>query len=430
MRSKIVLLAVVLAACASSDARADYFNRVWGLQFTDPYSDYGDSLVIDPQGSLLFRGEYNITPSHWDNCVAKYTDQGQAIWKTPSTPSWTERIQGVIGVDSHGNAYIEGYANGPSGGSYYGDWDGFVRKYDSTGNMVWQRQAGTSSFDAWFAGSVNATGDSFVCGTSGGTLAPGAPGSRSDTTIAKYDSAGNLQWIRQYDVAGDDRGMSIISDPSGNVYVGGWANLSTQGFLMKLGPDGSLVWTTQFGPAINADIAGFDAQGNIIFTGETQGALAGASHGGQDIYAGRCDPAGNVSWIGQYGSTGDDVSCHAVLDSKGNVTWVGWSDGSWFGQNQGGYDAYIAGIAADGVLLGGTQFGSTGFDFLSGLSTDGTDWYVTGGTSGSLWGPNTGSAGSYDMILGEFSTTPAPGALLLGGVGVGFVGWLRRRRMV
>lgn len=206
---QVTAAVVAIMLLSAIPAHADYFNVVWGLQSTDSSSDIGDWMGIDPQGNLLLAGSYNFTPSHWDNYVAKYSSQGQEIWTTPSTPSWTERVQG-ISVDSQGNAYIEGYADGPSGGSYCGGSDGFVRKYDSNGNLAWQRQAGTSSFDAWFRGSAVASGDLLVTGTTEGTLGTGSPGSRPDTTIAKYDSAGNQQWIRQYDVGGDDRGMSIV----------------------------------------------------------------------------------------------------------------------------------------------------------------------------------------------------------------------------
>ena len=37
--------------------------------------------------------------------------------------------------------------SGPSGGTYYGLDDGFVRKYNSDGQLLWSRQLGTSGYD-------------------------------------------------------------------------------------------------------------------------------------------------------------------------------------------------------------------------------------------------------------------------------------------
>ncbi len=432
-----LFLLTAMAVCAvvnSAPAYAGLFKLDCGLQSTDPQEDapsYG--VQNDPDGNLYVSGYWNggSSSTRSDFFLSKYTGDGNPIWRITETRGYFEYVQGMK-VDRWGNSHVYGYADGPSGGSYYGWRDGFIRKYDTNGSLLWQDQVGTESYDTWLALSVDAGGNAVVGGQTHGTLVPGTPGTRPDTTVAKYDSAGNRQWTKQYDVGGHDTAgaPTILSDASGNSYMVGGVD-SSQHYLMKLASDGSRVWTREIGlPGQDESIilTGFDAQGRIVFAGETLGALAGTHYGGWDVYVGRCDPDGNIEWIGQYGTANDDRAYVGVLDSSGNITWVGFTDGSWFGDNQGSYDAYIAQIAADGTLLGGTQFGTAGRDVLSGLCTNGSEYWVSGNTTGSLWGAH---AGGYDMILGRLSLdtlpVPAPGAALLGILGLGYSAWRLKR---
>jgi hypothetical protein len=140
-------------------------------------------------------------------------------------------------------------------------------------------------------------------------------------------------------------------------------------------------------------------------------------------------PPGNVSITGGDG-LGSNVMT-ALLGSGGSII---------FHQ---GYWAYNA--MQDDLTMGSydDSYGSTVINQFAAYDASGYDWdfgfagySLTPGNSvfGMIMSGNPGSAegymfGSMNIIPGTGpATAPAPGAVLLGSIGVAVVGWLRRRR--
>jgi len=111
---------------------------------------------------------------------------------------------------------------------------------------------------------------------------------------------------------------------------------------------------------------------------------------------------------------GDDGSDYDPGDDWG----PGSGDGGWGG---GSGDGGWGGGSGDGGWGGGS--GDGGWDHGSG---DG-GWDYDPGNGG--WGCDPGGGwGCNDMDNCPVQTIPLPGAFVLGGIGTGIIGWLRRRR--
>ena len=109
-----------------------------------------------------------------------------------------------------------------------------MAKYNFNCDEVWIRIINSGSGDGAFDVAVDAADNIYVSGWTNGVLFGSNAGS-SDAWLAKYDTSGNQQWVRQYGTAEQDRARGIAFDSNNNIVVAG----RTAGFN---GADGSNAW--------------------------------------------------------------------------------------------------------------------------------------------------------------------------------------------
>ncbi len=227
----------------------------------------------------------------------------------------------------------------------------FLAKYASDGTQQWIRQFGSANDDQGTGVAVDSSDNAYITGTTGGSL-NGSNAGADDVFLAKYDSDGNQQWISQFGSDNSDVGIGVAVDGSGNAYISGLTGGSLIGsnaggedvFLAKYDSGGNQQWIRQFGSANidrSADVA-VDGSGNIYICGSTLGNLNGGNAGGWDAFVAKYDNDGNQQWISQFGSAGDDRGNSAAVDGSGNTYVTGFTGGSLDGSNAGLADVFLA----------------------------------------------------------------------------------------
>ena len=385
-----------------------------------------------------------------DGFVTKFDATGSSVLYSTYFGGSNDDIGMGIAVDAQGNAYVTGAtrsADFPTvqpiqrafgGGSGTFKTDAFLLKLDPTGSrLIYSTYLGGSGDDGARGVAVDTAGNAYVAGATASIDFPvvgavqrvngGGQRFRSDAFAAKVNASGTALLYSTYlGGDGDDAGVAITVDASGNGYLTGATYSSnfplvsplqrTYGgsadvFVSKLNPAGSaLLYSTYLGGK-NDDIStaiAVDAQGNAHvagFTGSSsdfpkvnaaQPRFGNADGLGFDAFVAKLNPAGSALLYSTFlGGNGRDFAFGLALDSQGSAFVVGETDSKDFSTPTALYPA--SGGKLDGFIAKLNPAGSL-FEYRSylGGSEDDSALAVAVDRSGAAY------------IAGSSSSTDAP----------------------
>jgi hypothetical protein len=287
---------------------------------------------------------------------------------------------------------------------------------------LWARQYGTSDHDTADDVAVDADGNVFVAGSTAGALFVPLAG-ETDGFLLKLDEDGSVLWMRDVGIALADTGFDAVAvGPAGNVVVAGATDGNLGGpdshaggldvLVAKYAANGDLVWLLQTGTAATegATSVAVDLAGNVFVAGYTLGDFGGprTHQGSYDAFLMKLDENGNHLWTRQPGTTAEDWAHGVDVGVAGNVVVVGHTYGSLFHANQGSGDAFALKMSAAGDFSWAAQFGTPESDSANGVAIDLLgNVIVAGSTSGSLPGPGLHQGGN-DAYVAAFDADGKP----------------------
>jgi uncharacterized protein (TIGR03437 family) len=251
-------------------------NELWTRQFGTASDDQALGIASDGTGVYvvgktagILPGQSQTTPNG-DPFIRKYDSSGNELWTRQFGTSDQDEATAVA-ADTSG-IYITGRTNGVLAPPGQGGFDAFLRKYDASGNVVWTRQFGTNTTDAAYAVAVNASGV-YVGGETAGTF-PGftKAGGLYDAFAAKFDLAGNQQWLRQLGTQYEDAVYGIATSTAG-IYFVGYAGDPFPGqpdggaFVRRYDANGNETGTVQFATGVRDNAYAAAADGSGVYVG-------------------------------------------------------------------------------------------------------------------------------------------------------------------
>jgi hypothetical protein len=272
----------------------------------------------------------------FDGFVGKYDFDGNLIWTRQFGSALIDSANDVT-TDEAGVVYVAGQTDGSLGGDSLGGRDAFVRRYDGDGNLQWSRQVGSALFDVGLGIATDARNSVFLAGFS--IEGPGSlPTGDQDVLIAKLSDTGDILWQKNFGTdARDSADGGVAVDPFGNIYVAGSTDGVLDGesggsrdaFLAKFDTQGDLLWLRQWGGGLREGGAAVatDVLGNAYLAGSILTPSSGAVTS-SDAFVLKFEPDGDLAWEWIYDDATNDSIRDITVDAAGDIFAVGRESGA------------------------------------------------------------------------------------------------------
>jgi beta-lactam-binding protein with PASTA domain len=343
----------------------------------------------------------------------------------------------AVTVDSSGNSYVTGTAQGSGGYGYY------VTKFNSSGTVVYTASLGTNYYTYPVSIAVGSTGEAYVAGTvytAYGATVPTSTNAYQSTSAAYYSAfltvlstAGSAVSYGTYlsgTAATYNYAQGVAVDSSGDAYLTGYTYDSTfpttsgayqttlagsyDGFVSKFNPSAttakaSLVYSTLLGLGNTQLFAiAVDSSGDAYVTGYgylpvTSGAFqyTGLYTSDDGVYVTKLNPTATALLYSAY--LGYGTGYGIAVDTSPSAYVTGTVSGADFPTTPGAYQtSYAGGFVTKLSTTGATEVYST---FLGGPSS------YSGGNSVlpvSLTLPYGCASSCNAYVAGQTTTTDFP----------------------
>lgn len=325
----------------------------WVRQFGSGASDVAAAVAVDATGAVYVAGRTGGAlagqnpAGESDAFLRKYDPAGTELW-TRQFGNARATIASGLAVDGAGSIYVVG-ATGAAlpNQSAFGQNDAFLRKYDGSGNEVWTRQFGTPRHDQAIAVATDRASHVYVAGST-------TAGPASVPFLRQFDAgSGNELSNREIGRAQIDAIAALTVDAAGQVYVvGRTGGDDPTAFVRKYSPAGAEIWArgtsaphSHNGEAEVATDVIVDHTGLVFVLGHTNGDLhlpGRQPAGGFDTFVVMYSQDGTKLDTLSINTPGNDIASGLGRNEHGDTYAVGWTSRGFTGQQQRGRtDAFV-----------------------------------------------------------------------------------------
>ncbi|MBW2171800.1 MAG: DUF2341 domain-containing protein, partial [Deltaproteobacteria bacterium] len=286
-------------------------GQVWAKTYggTDNDSIYAVQQTQD--GGFVMAGDSRSFGTDTDIWVVKFDCDGTVDWERHYGKVGDTDFTYSIDQTQDGGYIVAGTKNTPW--EYYHDF--WLLRLNADGTIAWQKSYGgiEGNEDAY---SVQQTADNgYIVAGYTGSFGAGS----SDLWIVKLQPDGSIEWEKTYGGSGMNAKIQQTID-------GGYVVLAQDAgmWVLKLNPNGTIAWQKKYpGGWCKAIDQTFDAWGN--FTGYILAGYTSNGAGGNDAWILKLNSDGTIAWQKAYGGTKNDWAISVKQTHDSGYVVAGWN---------------------------------------------------------------------------------------------------------
>lgn len=237
-------------------------TRLWATYFGGTQNDAGYSVAFDISGNIYFAGgtsSSGICFGGFDNTLSgtsdaflvKFNSNGGHLWSTYYGGTNSETGMDLA-VDLNNDIYFSGNTNSSSGiaasgfqNTLVGSYDGFLVKFNSSGNRLWATYYGGIDTESNLYVTTDNLGKVYVSGytASTGSIASGGFSNTFngviDAFLVRFSSSGARESATYFGGSNNDQPGRPSVDQNGSLYLSGYtestSNISSGGYQNSFG---------------------------------------------------------------------------------------------------------------------------------------------------------------------------------------------------
>jgi len=310
---KGISIFLVLFIQNSSFSQVTYYKRYSGNGY-----DYGYGITqTQDTGYLITGASSSFTQAAADVFLLKTDSLGVYQWSTHYGGNESDIGVRIQTIQGNGHV-IAGYSN--SFGN--GDYDFLLLKTDLSGNLMWQKNYGTSGWERLNDAALTVDSGMIMVGETTSGIQ-----NSSDIFIVRTNFQGDTLWTKKLGGLGQDaaKTIRILNDSifivGGKYYI--QDSLKTKGFILKIHKNGDIYWLKTVGDNGIYEVSDLDIDPDRInFVGFRMNSLSEIE---QPFY-GRMDYDGLLDYAFHFVyvlNPSDDAAGQIIATSDGGVVAVG-----------------------------------------------------------------------------------------------------------